>query len=175
MSPEFSITTRDLPDFHVMALPGELDIVSAYGLSLALLELAGSTIVVDLSGLIHGFQWHLSPGGGEESHPGRRTEAPCAYKDQEGSSWRSWGLVGGSWNGRRTGIDARNMTRVLAAAAQRLPRTSRGPTHRNILNGRADARPASSSGRNPDTSRPDVTQVARSPAWAALMDSGEPP
>lgn len=51
MSPEFSFTARDLPDVHVVALYGELDIVSAYGLALALVEVAGSTVVVDLSGL----------------------------------------------------------------------------------------------------------------------------
>ncbi len=42
------------------------------------------------------------------------------------------------------------MTRVLAAAVQRLPRTSRGPALRKLLNGRADARHASSSGRSYD-------------------------
>ena len=34
-----------------MALHGELDIVSAYDLALALVEVAGSTVVVDLSDL----------------------------------------------------------------------------------------------------------------------------
>jgi len=51
VSPEFSITTRELPGLHIVALHGELDIVSAYGLALALVEVAGSTVVVDLSGL----------------------------------------------------------------------------------------------------------------------------
>ena len=51
MSPEFSFTVRDLPDVHLVALHGELDIVSAYDLALALVEVAGSTVVVDLSGL----------------------------------------------------------------------------------------------------------------------------
>lgn len=51
VSPEFSLTTRDLPGVHVVALQGELDIVSADGLALALVEVAGSTVVVDLSGL----------------------------------------------------------------------------------------------------------------------------
>jgi anti-anti-sigma factor len=51
VSPEFSFTVRELPGVHVVALHGELDIVSAYGLALALVEVAGSTVVVDLSGL----------------------------------------------------------------------------------------------------------------------------
>ena len=51
MWPEFSITTRDLPGLHIVALHGELDIVSSYGLALALVEVAGSAVVVDLSGL----------------------------------------------------------------------------------------------------------------------------
>ena len=49
--PEFSITARDLSDIHVVALRGELDVVSADGLADALVEVAGSTVVVDLSGL----------------------------------------------------------------------------------------------------------------------------
>ena len=51
MSPEFSITTRDHPDVHIVSLHGELDIVSAYDLAMALVEIAGSTAVVDLSEL----------------------------------------------------------------------------------------------------------------------------
>lgn len=51
MSPDFSITARDLPGFHIVALHGELDIVSAGTLADALVELAGSTLVVDLSDL----------------------------------------------------------------------------------------------------------------------------
>ncbi len=51
VSPEFSFTARELPDVHVVALHGELDIVSAYDLALALVEVAGSTTVIDLSGL----------------------------------------------------------------------------------------------------------------------------
>jgi anti-anti-sigma factor len=49
--PEFSITVRELPhlDVHVVALSGELDIVSADFLSDALVEAATSTVVVDLS------------------------------------------------------------------------------------------------------------------------------
>ena len=53
MLPEFSITASDLPDpdVHVVALYGELDLVSAGGLADALVKVAGSTVVVDLSGL----------------------------------------------------------------------------------------------------------------------------
>jgi anti-anti-sigma factor len=47
----FSFTTRDLPDIHVAAFHGELDIVSADSLADALVEVAGSTLVVDLSDL----------------------------------------------------------------------------------------------------------------------------
>jgi anti-sigma B factor antagonist len=51
--PEFSITVRELPqlDVHVVALSGELDVVSADFLTDALVEAAASTVVVDLSGL----------------------------------------------------------------------------------------------------------------------------
>ena len=49
--PELCITFRNLPDVHVVALHGELDIASAGGLADALVEVAGSTVVVDLSGL----------------------------------------------------------------------------------------------------------------------------
>jgi anti-sigma B factor antagonist len=49
--PEFSITVRNLPDLHIVALHGELDVASAGGLENSLVELAGSTLVVDLSGL----------------------------------------------------------------------------------------------------------------------------
>jgi anti-sigma B factor antagonist len=51
VSPEFGFTMRELPGVHVVALRGELDIVSAYDLALAMVEVAGSTVVVDLSGL----------------------------------------------------------------------------------------------------------------------------
>ena len=51
MLPDFSITVRNLPDLHVVAMHGELDVASAEGLTDALIELAGSTLVVDLSGL----------------------------------------------------------------------------------------------------------------------------
>jgi anti-sigma B factor antagonist len=49
--PELCITLRHLPGVHVVALHGELDIASAGGLADALVEVAGSTVVVDLSGL----------------------------------------------------------------------------------------------------------------------------
>jgi anti-sigma B factor antagonist len=49
--PEFSITVRHLPDLHVVLLHGELDVASADGLANSLFELAGSTLVVDLSDL----------------------------------------------------------------------------------------------------------------------------
>jgi anti-anti-sigma factor len=51
--PQFSITVRNLPDLdmHVVELSGELDIVSADFLTAALVEVAGSTVVVDLSDL----------------------------------------------------------------------------------------------------------------------------
>lgn len=51
MSAEFSITARDLPGIHIVALHGELDVASAGGLVDALVEVAGSTLVVDLSDL----------------------------------------------------------------------------------------------------------------------------
>jgi anti-anti-sigma factor len=51
VSPEFSITVRDLPGVHIVSLHGELDIASADGLADALVEVAGSTVVVDLSDL----------------------------------------------------------------------------------------------------------------------------
>lgn len=51
MSPEFNITVRSRPGAHIVALHGELDIASADGLADTLVEVAGSTVVVDLSGL----------------------------------------------------------------------------------------------------------------------------
>lgn len=51
MSADFRIIARDMPDVHVVALSGELDIGSADGLASALVKAAGSTVVVDLSGL----------------------------------------------------------------------------------------------------------------------------
>jgi anti-anti-sigma factor len=49
--PEFSVTVRGLSGVHIVALHGELDVVSADGLADALVEEAGSTLVVDLSDL----------------------------------------------------------------------------------------------------------------------------
>ena len=49
--PEFSLTSRSLPDLHIVALHGELDLASADGLAEALVEIAGSTLVVDLADL----------------------------------------------------------------------------------------------------------------------------
>jgi anti-anti-sigma factor len=49
--PEFSISVRSYRDVHVVTLHGELDVSSADGLSNSLVELAGSTLVVDLSDL----------------------------------------------------------------------------------------------------------------------------
>jgi anti-anti-sigma factor len=51
VAPGFSTTARDLPDLHVVALHGELDVISADGLVDALVNVAGSRLVVDLSGL----------------------------------------------------------------------------------------------------------------------------
>lgn len=50
--PVFSLTTRDLlPDLHLVALHGELDVGAADGLTDTLVSIAGSTLVVDLSDL----------------------------------------------------------------------------------------------------------------------------
>jgi anti-sigma B factor antagonist len=51
--PEFSLTVRDLPDLdtHIVELSGELDVASADFLTNALTEVAGPSVVVDLSGL----------------------------------------------------------------------------------------------------------------------------
>ncbi len=51
MLPEFGFTVRDLPDVHVAALIGELDLVTAKGLPEALIAIAGSAVVIDLSRL----------------------------------------------------------------------------------------------------------------------------
>lgn len=51
MLPTFSFTARDLPDEHVVALHGELDVASVDGLTDALVDVAGSTLVLDLSDL----------------------------------------------------------------------------------------------------------------------------
>ena len=49
--PEFSMTVRNVPDTHIVALSGELDAATSPGLADALLQTSGSTVVVDLSGL----------------------------------------------------------------------------------------------------------------------------
>ena len=46
------MTIRNLPDLHVVTLHGELDVASADGLANSLVELSGSTLVVDLSDLV---------------------------------------------------------------------------------------------------------------------------
>ena len=46
---EFSITPCALPDIHVVALQGEMDIVSADDLADTLVGVASPTVVVDLS------------------------------------------------------------------------------------------------------------------------------
>jgi anti-anti-sigma factor len=49
--PEFSISSRILPDVHIVNLKGELDIASADGVADAIVAVDGATVVVDLSGL----------------------------------------------------------------------------------------------------------------------------
>ncbi len=49
--PEFNITTRDRPGVHIVALHGELDIATADGVADAIVEVAESTVVVDLADL----------------------------------------------------------------------------------------------------------------------------
>src|SRR6202453_595979 len=49
--PEFSLTSRDLPGLHIVALHGELDLASADGVAEAVVEIAGSTLVVDVADL----------------------------------------------------------------------------------------------------------------------------
>ena len=51
MLPEFSISSRILPDVHIVTLKGELDIASADGVADAIVSVDGATVVVDLSGL----------------------------------------------------------------------------------------------------------------------------
>ncbi len=50
MSTDFSFSFRDFPGHRIVVLHGE-DIVSADDLAEALMEVAGSAVVVDLSGL----------------------------------------------------------------------------------------------------------------------------
>ncbi len=51
VAPEFDLTIRDLPGVHVVALSGELDIVSADQVANALVAVTAATVVVDLSNL----------------------------------------------------------------------------------------------------------------------------
>ena len=51
VSPDFSISIRSLPNHHIVALHGELDMESARGVADAIAEVAGSTVIVDLSDL----------------------------------------------------------------------------------------------------------------------------
>ena len=51
MRPDFSFTIRELPDLRVVTFRGELDVASAHGLAEALIALAGSTVVIDLTDL----------------------------------------------------------------------------------------------------------------------------
>ena len=51
MHPEFSYSIRSFPGHNIVALRGELDMGSADGLADALVEVAGPTVVVDLSDL----------------------------------------------------------------------------------------------------------------------------
>jgi len=51
MEPEFSITTRNLPGIHIVALKGELDTATVDGVAKTLIEIAGSTVVLDMSDL----------------------------------------------------------------------------------------------------------------------------
>jgi anti-sigma B factor antagonist len=48
---QFSFTVRDLPGVHIVALTGELDMLTAKGLPEELTAIAGSTVVVDLADL----------------------------------------------------------------------------------------------------------------------------
>ena len=80
MSLEFSSITRDLPGLHILALHGELDIVSAYDLALVLVEVAGSTVVVDLSDLTFMDSSGISAlVMARNRDPGRRTGSAGAY------------------------------------------------------------------------------------------------
>jgi anti-sigma B factor antagonist len=50
-SENFDLTVVDFGDVHIVSLSGELDIASADGLTDRLVEIAGSTVVVDLANL----------------------------------------------------------------------------------------------------------------------------
>lgn len=53
MEPVLSITTRTLLGTHIVELKGELDTSTARGVSDVLVEVAGSTVVVDMSQLTY--------------------------------------------------------------------------------------------------------------------------
>ena len=51
MQPQIDLLVRKLPDVHIAALTGELDIATAEGLAESLITVAGSAVVVDLAEL----------------------------------------------------------------------------------------------------------------------------
>jgi anti-sigma B factor antagonist len=51
MADQFSRSVTDVGDIHLVALRGELDLATADGLSGWLIEISGSTVVIDLSEL----------------------------------------------------------------------------------------------------------------------------
>ena len=51
MQPQIDLLVRKLPDVHIVALTGELDIATAEGLAESLITVAGSAAVVDLAEL----------------------------------------------------------------------------------------------------------------------------
>jgi anti-anti-sigma factor len=51
MTPSFSRSVTDFEGFHFVALRGELDLATADGLVDWLLDIAGSSVVIDLAGL----------------------------------------------------------------------------------------------------------------------------
>lgn len=51
MAPQLSRSVTDIGDVHLVSLHGELDISSAVGLLDWLLEISGSTLIIDLSGV----------------------------------------------------------------------------------------------------------------------------
>jgi anti-anti-sigma factor len=51
MTPSFSRGVTDFGDLHLVALRGELDLASADGLVNWLLDISGSTVVIDLADL----------------------------------------------------------------------------------------------------------------------------
>lgn len=51
VEPLFSYTAKNVNDVHLVFFQGELDVSTAEGLEDQLVEIAGSTVVIDLSGL----------------------------------------------------------------------------------------------------------------------------